>query len=81
VDSIFDEALHRCHEFTGEEGDRSGSISDFGVLGFSDVDKSLCSWMDDVEELENRRSVVGYMSLKSKLDEIEKLELPLIWRR
>jgi len=64
VDSIFDEALHRCHEFTCEEGDRSGSVADLGVLGFSDVDESLCSWMDDVEELENRRSVVGNMSLK-----------------
>ena len=81
MDSIFDEALHRCHEFTGEERDRSGSVADLGVLGFGDVDKSLRSWMDDVEKRENRGSVVGNMSLKSKLEKIEKLELPLIWRQ
>ena len=58
-DAVFDVSSDFLEELRSEQSDRGCAITDFGILGTRDIDEGLAGGVDDVEESEDRRTIVG----------------------
>lgn len=59
VDLALDQLFAFAEELAGEDGDGSGSVPDFFVLGFADFDQDFGSRVFDVHGFEDCRAIVG----------------------
>jgi hypothetical protein len=53
----------------GKKHNRGGTIANLRILGACDVNKSLGSWMNDIEQLENSGAVVCDLGLAARVDD------------
>ena len=56
-------------ELSGEDDDRSGSVTDFLILHLGKIDKDLGSGVLNIETLEDRGTVVGDQDVSNLVDE------------
>ena len=70
VHAFLNELLGLLQEFASGEDDRGGAISDFVVLGASDIDESLGGGVHDVEETDKGGAIVGDSHTATVVDEL-----------
>ena len=56
---MFDELVGFSEEFTGKDGDGSGTITDFLILSLGDVDQDLGGGVVDVDRSEDSGTIVS----------------------
>ncbi len=60
VDFLLNELFGDTEEFSSENNNRRGTVSDFLILNLGDVDENLCCWVADVKRPENRCTIIRY---------------------
>lgn len=65
VHSFFDESFAFFKKFAGQHADGGGSITDFVILRFSNINKSFSSWVNNIKKIENSSSIITDSSTSS----------------
>ena len=66
---VLDEGSRILQDLGREQDDGGGTIADFGILRFRDVDQCTCRRVDHFEQLENSGAIVGDRGFAATVDD------------
>ena len=69
MDLLLDELIGALEEFSSEDNDGGGAISDLSVLNLREFDENFGGWVSHLELLEDSGAIVGDGDVADVVDE------------
>jgi hypothetical protein len=68
MDLLLDELVGALEEFSSEDNDGGGAISDFSILNLRQFDENFGGWVSNLELFEDSCAVVGDGDVANVID-------------